>query len=309
MNGDTIPVFAREAGPEFFHDRYTIALWWWELGEPPGGVGARHSTSVDEVWVAVGPHPAMRCPPRHPRRSSRSRCPSSCRRSQRFDRGALGLPEGFLFLFVFDYHSTAARKNPVGVIEAFRQRLRAGLRSLARPSRRSTTENLPHEHQRAPLAAAGHPDIHLARRYVWAGEKNAMVASCDCYVSLHRSEGFGLTPAEAMYLGRPVIATAYGGVIDFMTAHNSYLVGHRLAQVGRAPIRTRPTGSGPTPTSTMPRSSCATSSSIPRRPPSSAGVQPATSDARTAPLRPAPRWRHAYGASTRCSSSVGTAAS
>ena len=43
-----------------------------------------------------------------------------------------------------------------------------------------------------------------------------MIASCDCYVSLHRSEGLGLTMAEAMYFGKPVIATAYSGNLDFM---------------------------------------------------------------------------------------------
>ena len=81
-----------------------------------------------------------------------------------------------------------------------------------------------------------------------------MVASCDCYVSLHRSEGFGLTPAEAMYLGKPVIATAYGGVMEFMTPENAYLVDHTMTRVGERASPIRPTGSGPSPTSTRPRS-------------------------------------------------------
>ena len=53
------------------------------------------------------------------------------------------------------------------------------------------------------------------------------MTGCDCYVSLHRSEGFGLTLAEAMAYGRPVIATAYSGNLDFMDEHNSYLVPFR----------------------------------------------------------------------------------
>ncbi len=230
MNGDTIPVFAREAGPEFFHDRYTIALWWWELGEFPAEWRSAFDV-VDEVWVAsdlirdavsaASPAPVVKVP-----------LPVELPPLQRFDRGALGLPEGFLFLFVFDYHSTAARKNPVGVIEAFRQAFEPGS-GAALAIKTINAENLPHEHQRVLLAAAGHPDIHFVDRYVSAGEKNAMLAACDCYVSLHRSEGFGLTPAEAMYLGRPVIATAYGGVTEFMTADNAYLVSHRPAVVGR----------------------------------------------------------------------------
>jgi hypothetical protein len=59
-----------------------------------------------------------------------------------------------------------------------------------------------------------------------------VTASCDCYVSLHRAEGFGLTLAEAMSLGRPVIATGYSGNLDFMTDRNSYLVAHEMAPVG-----------------------------------------------------------------------------
>ena len=55
--------------------------------------------------------------------------------------------------------------------------------------------------------------------------------TCDCYVSLHRAEGFGLTIAEAMLCRKPVIATAYSGNMDFMTPANSYLVKHRLVEL------------------------------------------------------------------------------
>jgi 2-polyprenyl-3-methyl-5-hydroxy-6-metoxy-1,4-benzoquinol methylase len=60
--------------------------------------------------------------------------------------------------------------------------------------------------------------------YYSAAEKNALIAACDCYVSLHRSEGWGLTMAEAMALAKPVIATGYSGNLDFMTTENSFLV-------------------------------------------------------------------------------------
>ena len=51
-----------------------------------------------------------------------------------------------------------------------------------------------------------------------------LLSSLDVYVSLHRSEGFGLTCAEAMALGVPVIASGYSGNLDFMNAENSLLV-------------------------------------------------------------------------------------
>ena len=58
-----------------------------------------------------------------------------------------------------------------------------------------------------------------------------MLGLCDCYVSLHRSEGLGLTMAEAMALGKPVIATGYSGNLHFMTPENSYLVNYVMSEV------------------------------------------------------------------------------
>jgi len=61
----------------------------------------------------------------------------------------------------------------------------------------------------------------------------SLIHLCDCFVSLHRSEGFGRGPAEAMLLGKPVIATNYSGNTDFMTARNSLPVDYTLVPVGR----------------------------------------------------------------------------
>ena len=92
-------------------------------------------------------------------------------------------------------------------------------------------------------AVADRPEIKLIEDTVSRGMKNAMIASCDCYVSLHRSEGLGLTMGEAMYFGRPVIATAYSGNLDFMTTENSYLVPYEMAEIG-ARRRALPAGQG-----------------------------------------------------------------
>jgi glycosyltransferase involved in cell wall biosynthesis len=61
---------------------------------------------------------------------------------------------------------------------------------------------------------------------------SGLMAACDCYVSLHRAEGFGLTMAEAMAIGKPVSATGYSGNVDFMNEENSYLVDYRIGRVG-----------------------------------------------------------------------------
>jgi glycosyltransferase involved in cell wall biosynthesis len=81
-------------------------------------------------------------------------------------------------------------------------------------------------------AAAGRPDIIIIDGYLTHDRKDAMMAICDCYVSLHRSEGFGLTMAEAMSIAKPVIATRYGGNLEFMSETNSFLCGFRMCRVG-----------------------------------------------------------------------------
>ena len=63
-------------------------------------------------------------------------------------------------------------------------------------------------------------------------QKDALIGACDCYVSLHRAEGFGITLAEAMALGKPVIGTGYSGNLDFMTPENSWLVDYELVRIG-----------------------------------------------------------------------------
>jgi glycosyltransferase involved in cell wall biosynthesis len=83
------------------------------------------------------------------------------------------------------------------------------------------------------LTYGGHYDIKILDKVLDSEEIKALYVAADCYVSLHRSEGFGLTMAEAMALGKPVIATAYSGNMDFMTPSNSYLVKYSLTEIDR----------------------------------------------------------------------------
>jgi SAM-dependent methyltransferase len=143
----------------------------------------------------------------------------------------LGLPDRFTFLFLFDFFSTMERKNPVGLIEAFKRAFKPGegpqllIKSF-------NGDYKPERLERVTAAAAGHPDVHVIDRYLPAAERDALFAASDCYVSLHRAEGFGLTMAEAMAMGKPVIATGYSGNVDFMSEANSWLVAHGLTHVG-----------------------------------------------------------------------------
>ncbi len=59
----------------------------------------------------------------------------------------------------------------------------------------------------------------------------ALLTSCDVYISLHRSEGLGLTPIEAALCGRPVVYTNYGGLVEFLDG-DFYPVAYTMTTVG-----------------------------------------------------------------------------
>ena len=230
VNADMVPTFVRESGPGILMNRYTIGTWAWETEEfPPGLLGSLDF--VDEIWmpseyssnalrkVTTKPvitfgHPITR-PPYSPDMS----------------RKDLGLPDQFVFLFCFDFFSIAKRKNPIGLVEAFKRAFKPGEGPVL-VIKTLNADGLPEDSARLHAAAEGRDDVIFFDRYVSAEEKNAIIGLCDCYVSLHRAEGFGLTLAEAMALGKPVIATGYSGNLDFMTEDNSYLVKWQPTLVG-----------------------------------------------------------------------------
>jgi glycosyltransferase involved in cell wall biosynthesis len=81
-------------------------------------------------------------------------------------------------------------------------------------------------------AASKRRDIIILDSYISRNQLHSLLNECQIYISLHRSEGYGLTLAEAMALGKPVIATGYSGNMDFMNSENSILVPYNLVTVG-----------------------------------------------------------------------------
>ena len=208
--------------PEVLARSYRIGMWYWEVEDFPASQhdGFAH---VDEVWVAtdfvrraIEPHapvPVRTVTPPLPQRGA----PPTITRQD------LGLPERPLFLFSFDYLSTAERKNPLGLLDAFQAAFTPGEGPLL-VIKSINADRRPSEAEQLRLRARGCPDVMLLENYLDADERDALVALCDVYVSLHRSEGLGLTMAEAMAWGKPVIATGYSGNLQFMTDENSFLV-------------------------------------------------------------------------------------
>jgi glycosyltransferase involved in cell wall biosynthesis/SAM-dependent methyltransferase len=244
VNADMLPGCARKLGREFFDRRYTIGVWHWEISTfPREWCGAFEY--VDEIWVAsehtasslasISPKPVQVIPP-----------PVEPPPIADLTRADLGLPDGFLFLFIFDFMSVSERKNPLGLIEAFARAFAPGegpvlvLKSI-------NGEKTIEAFERLKLSAAGRPDVLVIDRYFSPEATVALTAVCDCYVSLHRAEGFGLTMAEAMALGKPVIATGFSGNLTYMSDENSYLVRYRMERIpeGCAPYPAGAEWAGP----------------------------------------------------------------
>ncbi len=222
-------MFAREIGPRFFKDRYTVGYWFWELDHFPATMHAAFD-HVDEVWTAsrfvehaigaIGRRPVYRIPLPVP--------VPVC--SPHVTRNSLRLPDRFMFLYMFDFFSVFERKNPLGLIDAFERAFRPNEGPILVLKTINGTSRL-NDLERIRAAARRRPDIFVIDGYYSERGKNSILNLSDCYVSLHRSEGLGLTIAEAMALEKPVIATGYSGNLEFMTPENSYLVDYVVGEV------------------------------------------------------------------------------
>ncbi len=140
-----------------------------------------------------------------------------------------GAPEdATLFFFHFDAHSWITRKNPVAIVRAFRLAFAAGekVALLIKTRHREAGDDLKWAGWWSELFEEAGEDARITIRNdnLDDAEMAALEAGCDAFVSLHRSEGFGYGLAQAMLCGKPVIASAYSGNMDFMSEADSYLV-------------------------------------------------------------------------------------
>lgn len=136
----------------------------------------------------------------------------------------------FSFLFIFSYHSSMERKNPFFLIEAFSKAF-CNNEQVELIIKTSGAEKFKKQHRQLIHLIAGNKNIKVFNVDMDKNSVNHLISDCDCYVSLHHSEGFGLTLAEAMYLGKPTVATNYSGNTEFMNENNSYLVSYELGLI------------------------------------------------------------------------------
>ncbi len=137
----------------------------------------------------------------------------------------------FNFLFIFDYNSTLERKNPINLIKAFKKAFDKNDKSVSLTIKTSRATRFAKEKSKLLDEIDGYENIHIVEKIFEKDTLHNIIKGCDSYVSLHRSEGFGLTMAEAMFFGKPVIATGYSGNLDFMNSENSFLVDYKTCTV------------------------------------------------------------------------------
>jgi len=221
--------FYRDMGRKYFADRYNIALWYWEQERFPVRCHSAFDY-YDEIWVpteftratlaAVSQIPVRKIT--YPFLMNDVEATPA--------RKQFGLPENaYLFLFSFDFHSTTQRKNPGAVIEAFRSAFGPAENAVL------VMKSINADQDQIARAALGRMSegakVLFLDAHQPAAEVSSLFASADCYVSLHRSEGLGLGMVQAMYFGKPVIATGYSGNLDFMNAENSLLVRYEMTEL------------------------------------------------------------------------------
>lgn len=214
--------------PDSFFKSYTIAHWYWELPQFPE-LWLPNLKLLDEIWtssrytqniftqvtdipVHYFPTPVIVTP-------------------EPVTRAQFGIPEGrFIFFFAFNPGSSVARKNPYALIEAYKR----AFEGMSHPPLLVMKVHHLSQHPTiTPQLVTALENVGgiLITNHLTRSQMHGLINLSDCVVSLHRAEGFGLLMAEAMAMGKPVIATGYSSNMDFMTEDNSFPVRYRLCEI------------------------------------------------------------------------------
>jgi glycosyltransferase involved in cell wall biosynthesis len=229
VNSPLMPLAMWRLGRRLVRDKYVIGYWAWELPDVPAdwryGIPFVHEIWVPSAFTAdavreiAGERPVRVIP--HP---VALRGPATIPRAPRPNRP-------FTALLIFNMASSFARKNPLATIAAFR------IAFGDDPSTRliiktSNGQNFPNGISWIEDAIDKANNIVFIDKTMSAGEIDALYFESDVVISLHRSEGFGLTIAEAMLRGRPVVATNWSGNVDFLCGDNGLPIPWQLAAAG-----------------------------------------------------------------------------
>ena len=209
-----------------------IGYWHWEQPRLP----ERYLSSfdgLDEIWVAtsfvheavasISPVPVFKVP-----HAVEFSVDASITRSM------FGIPENtFAVLVMYDFLSYRYRKNPEAAIAAYRK-VALRVKNISLVIKTINASSSADDYANLKQSVEDMPNVIFLDDVFTREKIYALESCCDCMISLHRAEGFGLGPAEMMYLGKPVIATGWSGNMEFMNNMNSFPVNYTLQPLARA---------------------------------------------------------------------------
>lgn len=227
VNADHFNLWFQDLGKKRLAHSVVIGVWAWEISEFPEEMRSALDL-VDEIWVVSN---FVKDSIKKLTRKKVFVFPTPIEIQNSSD-----LPTTSEFnvpynLFVFDYLSVFNRKNPIAVVNAHIKAFpnsdgpKLVIKTLNSDKDAKNSEKL-------KFATESRADIKIIDSYMTRNELSNLISKCESYVSLHRSEGYGLTMAEAMALGKPVVATGYSGNLEFMNEKNSILIPYEFVPVG-----------------------------------------------------------------------------
>lgn len=231
MNPSLFPLGAyKSLGKARLLPRYIVGYWAWELDVAPPR-WRRALDALDEIWVPshfvasglkkLAPEKTIRVMPclvdvtSYPTKPAIDPLPQCAGRT--------------IVFFMYDVGSTHARKNPCGVIEAFKKAATENPEACL-VLKINNSHLWPQSAEMVHRVAEGASNIIILEEKFSAAMMKNLLARIDIAISLHRSEGFGLLMAEAMAAAKPVIATGWSGNMDFMDASCAVLIDYKLVK-------------------------------------------------------------------------------
>jgi glycosyltransferase involved in cell wall biosynthesis len=214
-----------------FEDFYNIGYLIWELAELPDSF-CSHLSMFQEIWtlsefctnaikgkISV---PVLTVP----------LYADSNRTVQENGRDLFGVKKDvFLFMTAFDCNSFMSRKNPLAAVRAFLEAFSPNNQNIGLMIKLTYSETYKKHIESLHHLLSNYPNIYYIDKYLTDEEMRTLLYISDTYITLHRAEGFGLIPLEAMALGTPVISTAWSGNMEYMNHMNTALVGYTLIPV------------------------------------------------------------------------------
>ena len=243
IGNDDIAFYLLNKGVECIKEHYNICLFFWETNVIPKDK-LQMLSCFDEIWVATKYNQeclsaAIHVPVHHVPHPLQLKYKQGTPDKRSFD-----LDDKFTFLFCFDFYGISQRKNPTATIEAFRKAF-PECNDVQLVIKSHNGHN--HRHLLSPILEGikNDPQITWIDESMTQERRFDLINSCDCYVSLHRSEGFGLSIAEAMLMEKPVIVTGYSGNLDLRILKIVICADIRLYRLDQIIVHTLQMASGP----------------------------------------------------------------